>query len=406
MNTGQTIRLRVGAAYRDREITFSLPESWDVRFCPPNGGTALTPGAVRRTFARPVGSAPIREAARGARTAAILVDDFRRPTPAEFLCNTVIDQLDEAGIEKEGISIILGNGAHRVMNHRECRHRLGTAMDRVGQVVSHDAFSPDVTFVGLTKGGTPVLVNRVAAEADFSISMSTVYPHTIAAWGGGAKMVLPGICHVSTTHYHHTRMKGGPWGGDPRKNPGRQDIEEAAELLGLNMVICAVINENKELCGLRVGTPRKAYLSAIKLARKAYATRMPEAKPDFVIANAYPMDGDPTQIGKTEIPAKRFGVPILIVIDFADPCPWHGVYHGPRRAFLRTPQPPLPERTPELLEQANVFVYCPQTGHGYSPANKSWYCDDNWDRLMDAMLKRFPKASVAVLPAAPLQITE
>ena len=399
-----SLRVRLGGSHRDREATFQLPKEWQAALCPPDGAPLLQPADIARTFAQPMGSATIRERATGAKSAAILVDDFRRPTPAEALCLTVIEELNQAGIQKEGIRIFLGNGAHRTMTEDECRQRLGRAFDQVAEVISHDAFSPDVAYFGVTAGHTPVLINRQAAEADFSISMSTVYPHTLTGWGGGAKMVLPGIAHVSTSHYHHMNQAAGEWGGDPGLSPARLDLEEAAAMFGLDMSICCVIGEGKQLVGLTVGDPTQAHRQAVALARDAYATDMGVTPPDLVIANSYPMDGDPTQLGKTEIPASQMGVPILIIMDFADPCPWHGVYHGPWSEFASKPQPSLPEHTPELLANAAVFMYCPQAADGYVPESRSWYCDHDWDRLMAAMVQRFPKANVAVLPIAPLQI--
>jgi len=401
----QPLRLRLGAGHHDREVEFLLPADWRVTVCPPRGAPALSATAIRRAFARPVGAAPIRRQARGARSAVILVDDFRRPTPGETLCLAVIEELIHAGLRKSAISIVLGNGAHRAMTRREARRRLGSAMDRVGRVVSHDAFSADVTFVGLTKAGTPVLVNRVAADADFSVAISTVYPHALTAWGGGAKMVLPGICHVSTCYYHHTRVRGGGvWSGNPGDSPSRRDLEEAAALFGLDVAVCAVINPKKELCGLRVGHPTQAHRSAVKLARQVYHTDTQGLAPQLVIANLYPFDGDPTQFSKAEVPARRCGAPILILADFADSCDWHGAYDGPRKAYLQRGPLPVPERTPELLRKAEVFLYSPQVGPGCAPRNRNWYCESDWARLMAALSQRFPSADVLVLPAAPLQI--
>jgi lactate racemase len=398
------LRLRLGASHRDQEVTFPLPQAWQVALHPPAGATPLDAAGIAQALASPIGCTTIRERARSAQTAAILVDDFRRPTPAETLCLAVIEELNQAGIQKDAIRIFLGNGAHRTMTDEECRQRLGRAFDQVAEVISHDAFNPDVSYLGVTAAHTPVLINRKAAEADFSISMSTVYPHVLTGWGGGAKMVLPGIAHVSTSHYHHTTQAAGTWGGDPGLSPARRDLEEAAAMFGLDMSICCVIGEGKQLLGLTVGDPTQAHRQAVSLARKAYATDMGDTPPDLVIANSYPMDGDPTQLGKTEIPASQMGVPILIIMDYADPCPWHGVYHGPWSEFASKPQPSLPEHTPELLANAAVFMYCPQAADGYVPDIQSWYCDHDWDRLMAAMVQRFPKASVAVLPIAPLQI--
>lgn len=400
----QAISLRTGAAGPERDVDFALPNGWRATVFPMQGGPKLDQADVQRAFTRPVGAEPISRAAQHAGSAVILVDDFRRPTPAQTLCHAVIDQLETAGLDRDQLTVVLGNGAHRIMTQREARRRLGTACDRVAHVVSHDAFSDNMTYVGLTSNGTPVLVNAAAARADFSVSISTVYPHGHSAWGGGAKMVLPGISHVSTTYCHHTKIRAGVWAGDPGRCRSRRDIEEAAALFGLDASVCAIVNGRKELCGLRVGDPTRAHRRAVKLARRIYDTDMRGATFDLVIANAYPFDGDPTQLSKGEFPARRLGVPILLVADFSDPSPWHGVYHGPRKDFLPRHQPRLPEPTDDALAHARIFLYSPQVGNGFVPQGSGWYCDNDWERLTQAMTRRFPQARVAVLPSAPLQI--
>ncbi|MBN2451293.1 MAG: DUF2088 domain-containing protein, partial [Lentisphaeria bacterium] len=148
MSTEQVVRLRMGAGHRDREVALPLPPGWQAALCLPRGAPPQGPKGIRRAFAHPVGAPPIRQSARGARSAAILVDDFRRPTPAETLCLAVMEELDAAGVPGREISIIVGGGAHRAMTEPEVRRRLGAAVARAGRVVSHDAFSPEVTFLG------------------------------------------------------------------------------------------------------------------------------------------------------------------------------------------------------------------------------------------------------------------
>lgn len=404
MSTDPTLRLRVGAARCDREEEFPLPAGWDVTIYPPADRPALTDADVARALARPVGAEPIAQTARGARKAVLLVDDFRRPTPAERLCRAVIDELHAAGLKKDQITVILGNGAHRPMNRREVRARLGAACDLVGNIVSHDAYSPAVAFMGVTPAGTPVLVNEAAAGADLSVSMSTVYPHRLCSWAGGAKLVLPGICHVSTIHCHHGRIRGHEWASPPGACPSRRDIEAAARLFGLTMSLCVVVNSRQEMCGLYAGEPTKAHRAAVALAKKVGDTPMPEGTPDLIIANAYPLDADGTQYSKAQAPALQFDCPLLIINDFADPSIYHGLYHGPRAEFMKRPPLLPPEHTDALLMSAPVFFYSPQYGRGFVPPERNWWGDHEWPRLMADMSRRFPAARVAVFPAAPIQL--
>jgi nickel-dependent lactate racemase len=402
--TCQTLRLRLGAATHDREVELPLPAGWTATVYPPRDREAMSEAEIRQALARPVGAEPISVAARGARSAVLLVDDFRRPTPARKLCGLVLDELQIAGVPPERVTIILGNGAHRTMTPREVRRRLGGVCDLVGDVISHDAYSPRVTYVGVTSAGTPVLVNEAAAGADFSVTISTVYPHRLVAWGGGAKMVLPGICHVSSIHCHHSRLPAGTWGGPPGRCASRRDLEEAARLFGLNASLCVVVNSRQEMCGLYAGEPTRAHRAAVALARRVGDTPMPDARPDLIICNAYPLDADGTQYSKAQAPALQFDCPILIVNDFADPSIFHGLYHGPLREFKQRPalEPPAP--TDELLQRAEMFWYSPQWGRGFVPPDRHCYGDHDWPRLMAAMARRFKRARVAVFPAAPLQL--
>lgn len=398
------LRLRVGSATRDCEQEFVLPAGWEVTVCPMADRPALSEAGVARALARPVGVEPIAVAARGARRVVLLVDDFRRPTPAERLCRAVLAELADAGVSPQQVTIILGNGAHRTMNRREVRARLGKLCDEVGEVISHDAYSPRVTYVGLTSAGTPVLVNEAAAAADYSVSISCIYPHRLVAWAGGAKMVVPGVAHVSTIHCHHSRLPAGEWAGDPGQCVSRRDIEEAARLFGLSHSLCAVINSRQELCGLYAGEPTKAHRAAVALARKVGDTPVREPHPDLVIVNAYPLDADGTQYTKPQAPALQFGCPLLLINDFADPSLFHGLYHGPLKEYRKRPQPPLPELTEALLMKAQMFCYSPQYGQGFLPPDRTWYGDNDWDRLMAALARRFPRARVVVFPSAPLQL--
>ena len=404
MRMGQTLRLRVSAALNEHEEEFPLPAGWTATVYPPRDRPAMTESDIRKALANPVGAEPISKAAKAARSAVLLVDDFRRPTPAETLCHAVIDELQAAGLTREQITIVLGSGAHRRMTRKEVKARLGAAGERVGKVISHDAYSPDVTYLGLTPAGTPVLVNEAAAAADFSVSMSTVYPHRLVSWGGGAKMVLPGICHVSSIHCHHGRVKGGQWAGPPGECASRRDIEAAGRLFGLDVALCAVVNSRQEMCGLYAGDPTKAHRRAVALARKVGDTPVSGEPPDLVIANAYPFDADGTQYSKAQAPALEFDCPMLLINYFADPSIYHGLYHGPPAEFKRRAPLQPTEHTDDLLMNARVFFFSPQYGRGFVPPDRSWYCDNDWPRLMAAMSRRFTRASVAVFPAAPLQL--
>jgi len=401
---GDAVRLRVGSAYNDREVDFPLPAGWQAVVYPPTDAPAISAEEIAAAFTCPLGTDRVCQVARGARSAVIIVDDLGRPTPVEPLCLATVQELHQAGLKSEEITVIIGTGTHRPLTQRQARARLGRAAAEVGKIISHDSFSPRVEFLGLTSAGTPVLVNEEAAQAELSVSISSVYAHSLTAWGGGAKMVLPGITHASSTRTHHNHIPGGPRAGAPGRSRSRRDVEEAARMFGLDVAVCAVVNSRKELCGLFVGDPTKAHRKAVAWARRVHATDLAGASADLVIANAYPFDSDSSQLGKGLWAQAYFGAPTIIIADMADPLPYHGLLDGPLKPFLRRTRPQPKAQTTQHLMAARVFLYCPQYGNGFVPRDPAWYCENDWERLMQGLSQRLPRASVAVLPAAPLQI--
>ena len=80
-----TIRLPWGAWYGDETRELLVPDRWRVTVPPAPAAPVLSEAALRRALAAPIGTAPLRELARGKRSAAIVVDDLTRPTPASVI---------------------------------------------------------------------------------------------------------------------------------------------------------------------------------------------------------------------------------------------------------------------------------------------------------------------------------
>lgn len=69
-------------------------------------------------------------------------------------------------------------------------------------------------------------------------------------------------------------------------NPRRRDIDEAADIVGLDMKIDAVVNMWGETVALFAGKPNPAYAAALEEAKSHYLTPL-AADRDIVIANTF-----------------------------------------------------------------------------------------------------------------------
>ena len=157
--------------------------------------------------------------------------------------------------------------------------------------------------LGSTSRGTPVQINRFFMEAEVKIGVGFITPHPSAGFGGGGKIIIPGLGPMETIEKNHTpaflgKVGGtGFAGGDLDSNELRLDIEEGARMAGLNLIVNAVGTSAGSTAGVFVGDLVKAHRAAVDLARKTYLTDAP-LEADIGIFNAFPEDTELVQAQK------------------------------------------------------------------------------------------------------------
>src|SRR5688572_3381279 len=107
------------AWYGDIELTLDFRATWNVHTLAMMDAPAITPTQIEAAFANPLGTPPIRELAKGRKSATVIVDDVSRPTPAGLVVPYVLRELTEAGIEKSEIRFVIGGGSHRAQTREE-----------------------------------------------------------------------------------------------------------------------------------------------------------------------------------------------------------------------------------------------------------------------------------------------
>ena len=115
-----------------------------------------------------------------------------------------MDYLTErCGVREEDITIVIANGTHIGGDEQELRTLVTDAVyDRV-KVKNHDCEAKDLVYLGTTPHGTPVSIDRTAAEADLVVCLGAVTHHVMAGFGGGRKSILPGISGRETIFHNH-----------------------------------------------------------------------------------------------------------------------------------------------------------------------------------------------------------
>ncbi len=294
--TQREIRLPWGQG----EMPVTLPEGWRLAgvMAPAAVPPAGDPQAeVVRSLASPIGLPRLAQLARPGMRVALVVDDDSRPTPVRLLLPPLLAELEQAGVDPSQVTVIPALGVHRPMTEEELAKRLGGETFARLRWESHDCDDAEkLAFLGTTSRGTPVYVNKTAAQADLVVSIGCIEPHIIASFGGGYKNLFPGLAGRATiAHNHALNCRPGSFNNVGRpieRNPMRLDLEEAGKMLAPPVfIVNAVLNSRLEVVRVVSGHPIDAHREGARTSAAIYGAAI-SAPADVVITCSHPMDQD------------------------------------------------------------------------------------------------------------------
>ncbi len=167
-------------------------------------------GAIRHALEHPTGeSEPLSALLFSGMKLTICFDDISLPLPPmaapdvrQMVIEAVLDAAAEAGVDD--VVLIAALALHRRMTEPELRHALGNrvydAFAPQGALLQHDAEDPDaLTYLGQTKHGEDVEINKRAAESDLLVYVNI----NLVAMDGGHKSVATGLASYKSLRHHH-----------------------------------------------------------------------------------------------------------------------------------------------------------------------------------------------------------
>ena len=239
---------------------------------------------ILHSIKNPVDNEPLSEIAKDKSSVLIILENATRPLDTSFIASLVIDELRQAGVADENITFLFANGAHKDMQEYNYRDKLGSRFKNF-RIINHDC-EGELVNLGITKLGSPILINPLVLEADLKIAVGTIEPHYGDGVSGGANILSPGCTGLEWIFNNHN-LKRGEFG--VVDNQWRNDTEESAGKVGIVFLINAVLNYKREIIGLYCGDWIKAHRQGVSLSLKASVTKLPY-KADFCIAGSSPFD--------------------------------------------------------------------------------------------------------------------
>lgn len=281
------VELTSGAWFGDNVIELDFPSNWRVMVLGDNKIPGLAIEKIKEKMNDPAGKPALSIIAMTRTKAAIIIDDITRPTPTYVILPLIIEELKKAGFDADSIKIIIASGIHRKAAKEEIRKKLGDAVDPKIEVIPHDC-RKDLEYLGKSSLGTPIYINKAVMECDLKIGVGCIYPHPVAGFSGGSKIIMPGVAGIETASHMHDFLRGSKRGGSIDIEL-RQDIEEVAGKVGLDFIINAVLNQKRQIAGIFAGDKILAHRQGVEFASAAYGI-VPVYDADIIISDMYPFD--------------------------------------------------------------------------------------------------------------------
>jgi nickel-dependent lactate racemase len=282
--------------YQGNKIVFEMPAGWEV--------LSFNEVSLRReaddikmkaeeALDNPVGSARLEELAKGQTKAVVLFDDWQRPTPANLVFPQLLNRLNRGGIPDKRITAVCALGTHPAMTPDDMKRKMGLeAYERLfPRVFNHDARSPDNVVVGKSSRGSIVRINPHFHEAGLRVGIGTCVPHPWSGFGGGTKIVMPGICGQDTIAQHHLK-----WVANRKTKPGLlegnyflEEQKEIAEIAGLDFKVDFILNSENRPVEIFAGEPVAQHRKAVEASLECFKVRIPGMS-DVGITSAFPLE--------------------------------------------------------------------------------------------------------------------
>ncbi|MBN2677696.1 MAG: nickel-dependent lactate racemase [Anaerolineaceae bacterium] len=225
-------------------------------------------------------------------TVAIGINDKTRPVPHEYLLPPLLSMLEENGIERKNIHLIIASGTHQPMSRAEIQRMLPSEIHENYAISCHDCDKSKMIYLGKTSYGTPAIINSAFHDANIRICVGNIETHHFMGYSGGVKTAAIGLAGKPTINHNHAMMTHpNAISGHYEDNPMRQDVEELGKMIGVHFVLNAILNTDQQIIKVLAGNPVSVMRAGIKLSRQINQIPV-NGKYDLVIVSpgGYPKD--------------------------------------------------------------------------------------------------------------------
>jgi lactate racemase len=201
---------------------------------------------------------------------AIVVGDKTRLCGYPEYLPVLLNTLENFGADPDRMTVFIAYGTHAPQTDKECLEAYGSVYQNV-RFVHHDG-TDDTCFVnsGTTSCGTSVLIRRDIVEAGFLITFGAISHHYFAGYGGGRKLIFPGLGHKASIYLNHglfldpegQTLSRSCQSGVLDKNPLAEDLAEFEAFRPADLAIHGILDSKGQVCDLLPGAGTEHFRNA------------------------------------------------------------------------------------------------------------------------------------------------
>jgi nickel-dependent lactate racemase len=289
--------MKANLAFGKSNLSFDLPDRF--RYLTLDARSAEPLADARKQLCSaleaPIGSPALKDLARGKKSAAISVCDITRPAPNPQSLPPLLHCLEQAGIPRDAITILIATGLHRPATESEIQEICGPEIASRYRVVNHQARDLAAhRYLGNTTSGTPIYIDERFISADLHITLGLIEPHLMAGFSGGRKLVAPGLAAQETIKVLHSpRFIREPRSAEGfiEENALHRELLEIARIARHDFLLDVVLTRDRAIAGIFAGDPVEAHRQGAAFVSRVLLEQIEEPL-DGVITSAagYPLD--------------------------------------------------------------------------------------------------------------------
>ncbi|HUS87307.1 MAG TPA: nickel-dependent lactate racemase [Bacteroidales bacterium] len=229
----------------------------------------------------------------------IVISDKTRLCGYDLYLPWLTEHLSETGATSDNITFYIAYGTHPKQSEEESLAAYGSTYSNY-RFVHHDCTDErSMVTLGKTSSGTEIKILKDILEHDLLILMGAVSHHYFAGYGGGRKLIFPGLAFRNSIYANHKlfidfgrkRLHPGCQSGSLDANPVAEDLKEIDSMVPSKVIISGILNPQGKVCRFDFGNTYKEFEKTCAIYDSYYKHESNEEF-DLVIASSggYPKD--------------------------------------------------------------------------------------------------------------------